>query len=199
MMREGKTAVYVARVVTGEIGDVYPPERDLLIQKTKNEGLRRERYSVWLLLGHALKDTFSIDIRDLDIKRNDSGKWVSDSIYFSLSHTSELVAIAVSDNPVGVDIEAIRATLSGRCAERILTECETDEYNSLPEADREEYIILKWSGKEALFKREELSAFIPHDYQPTNENTHSYKIVENGKTYILTVATDVAPIFVDLR
>ena len=199
MMHEGKTAVYVSRVFAGEIGKVYPPERNLLIEKTKNEGLRRERYSVWLLLAHALKDAFSIDIRDLDIKRTDSGKWISDSIYFSLSHTSELVSVAVSDHPVGVDIEAVRAPLSGRCAERILTESEIREYESISESKREEYIISKWSGKEALFKREELFAFIPHDYQPSEENTRSYRIEENGKTYILTVATDRDAELVDLR
>ena len=199
MTRRGKTAVYVARVTAGEIGEVYPSERNLLIQKTKNEGLRRERYSVWMLLTHALSDALSIDIRELDIKRTDGGKWVADGVYFSLSHTAELASVAVSDQPVGVDIEAVRATLSGRCAERILTEREANEYNSLPESDREDYIISKWSGKEALFKREELSAFIPHDYQPTEENTRSYRIEENGKTYILTVATDGAPSLVDLR
>ena len=199
MTRGGIAAVYVARVTAGEIGEVYPPERDLLIQKTKNEGLRRERYSVWLLLRYALSDALSINIRDLDIGRTDSGKWIAEGVYFSLSHTSELVAVAVSDSPVGVDIEAVRATLSGRCAERILTEHEISEYNSLPEDKREEYIISKWSGKEALFKKEELSAFIPHDYQPTEENTHSYRIEENGKAYILTVATDGEARLVDLR
>lgn len=199
MTRGGIAAVYVARVVTGEIEEVYPPERDLLIQKTKNEGLRRERYSVWLLLRYALSDALSINIRDLDIGRTDSGKWIAEGVYFSLSHTSELVAVAVSDSPVGVDIEAVRATLSGRCAERILTEHEISEYNLLPEDKREEYIISKWSGKEALFKKEELSAFIPHDYRPTEENTHSYRIEENGKAYILTVATDGEARLVDLR
>lgn len=199
MTRGSIAAVYVARVVMGEMGEVYPPERDLLIQKTKNEGLRRERYSVWLLLLYALSDALSINIRDLDIGRTDSGKWIAEGVYFSLSHTSELVAVAVSDSPVGVDIEAVRATLSGKCAERILTEHEISEYNSLPEDKREEYIISKWSGKEALFKKEELSAFIPHDYQPTEENTHSYRIEENGKAYILTVATDGEARLVDLR
>ena len=199
MTRFGKTAVYVSRLYTGEQGTVYPPERNKIIEGTKNESLRRERYSVWMLLKDALLDAFSLDIRSLDIRRKDNGKWVADGIYFSLSHTSELVAVAVSDSPVGVDIERVRATHSGRCAERILTESELLEYSALAESRREEYIISKWSGKEALFKKGELAAFVPHDYQPTEENTRSYEIEENGEKYALTVATNDDVRLVDLR
>ena len=51
------------KLLDGERGEVYPTERNTLIEKTKNESLRRERYSVWKLLEYALLDTFGIDIR----------------------------------------------------------------------------------------------------------------------------------------
>lgn len=199
MTREGITAVYVARVITGEIGRVYPPERDLLIQKTKNESLRRERYSVWMLLTRALADAFSIDIRELDIRRTDSGKWVAEGIYFSLSHTSELVAVAVSDSPVGVDIEAVRELGSKSFAERILSKEEYSEYLRISESSRIEWLISKWSCKEALFKQSEISDFVPREHIVTDRSLEVIELFEDGRKYLLSVTKDSDIVFCDLR
>ncbi len=198
MMTGKSTAVYVMKLLDGEIGEVYPPERNTLIEKTKNESLRRERYSVWKLLEYALLDAFGVDISALSFKRSDGGKWFADGVFFSLSHTSRLVAVAVSHLPIGVDIEEIRSTLTERTADRILTERECTEYKSLESEAREEYLIKKWSGKEALFKKEDLSAFIPHNYEPDEENTASFKLGCEGKNYILTVATGEEVELIDL-
>ena len=187
-----KTAVYVARVTDGitEIDKIFPPERRALIENTGNESLRRERYSAWKLLEYALSDSRGIDISSIDFKLSEGGKWLADGIYFSLSHTSALVAAAVSDYSVGVDIEEVRRTASARLPERTLTERELREYGTLLECERDEYLIAKWSGKEALFKKEDLSSFVPKSYSPTDKNTVSRKIELDGRTYILTAAAD---------
>ena len=194
-----RTVVYVARVVTDGVEKVFPPERNLLIEKTKNESLRRERYSVWRLLEYALSDAFDINIRDLSFRRTDGGKRMADGIFFSLSHTPELVCVAVSEEPVGVDIERVRETLSSRTAERILSESELEEYRALESEDCEEFIIRKWSGKEAMFKREELSAFVPHLYVPTKDNTAFYRLTEREDVYVISVTASSGAKLVDLR
>lgn len=83
----------------------------------------------------------------------------------------------------------MRSTLTERTDDRILTEREHTEYKGLGSEAREEYLIKKWSGKEALFKKEDFSAFIPHNYEPTEDNTVSFKLLCEGNKYILTVAT----------
>ena len=189
MIEKKKTSVYVAEVISGEVGKVFPPERNDFIENTKNTKLRCERYSVWKLLEYALKDSMGIKISELEFKR-DGGRWYSDGIYFSLSHSTSLVAVAVSYSPVGVDIEEIHGISSTRMPERIFSEDELLEYSELKEEKREEYLVAKWSAKESLFKKSEAPFFIPKSYIPTEENTTFYRIVHDEKNFVLTVASD---------
>jgi 4'-phosphopantetheinyl transferase len=69
---------------------------------------------------------------------------------FSISHTRNAVAAAVSDNPVGVDVERIRNVDIG-IAKRIYSEHEMAWLND-PAADKDYRFLEIWTKKEALVK-----------------------------------------------
>ena len=80
------------------------------------------------------------------IRREESGKPTADEGYFSISHSGSLVVCAVSDKPLGVDVECIRKPPL-RVAQRYFTE----EERMLSDAD--EIVFWRvWTGKEALCK-----------------------------------------------
>lgn len=59
----------------------------------------------WNILYDELKK-YNIDLTKEDIKINKNGKpFIDKNIYFNISHSKDLVAIAISDSEVGVDIE----------------------------------------------------------------------------------------------
>ncbi|MBR2484163.1 MAG: 4'-phosphopantetheinyl transferase superfamily protein [Oscillospiraceae bacterium] len=84
--------------------------------------------------------------QDIVIRREKSGKPTADEGYFSISHSGSLVVCAVSDKPVGVDVECIRKPLL-RVAQRYFTE---EEKKLLQEDDSQFWRV--WTGKEALCK-----------------------------------------------
>ena len=66
---------------------------------------KKQSFFVWKLLEYALYESgvksFSFNV--------ESGKWflIDKKIYFSLSHSSSLVCVALSNNEIGVDIEMV--------------------------------------------------------------------------------------------
>ncbi|MDE6377205.1 MAG: 4'-phosphopantetheinyl transferase superfamily protein, partial [Duncaniella sp.] len=74
--------------------------------------------------------------------------------YISVSHCADQCVVAVSDAPVGVDVETRRAQLL-KIAPRFLTPREQAEIGSLGELDRDSQLDLLlhyWTAKEAVFK-----------------------------------------------
>lgn len=75
------------------------------IEACTNENVRRQKLYVWKLLELAVGDLSGMDLNSLNLRKDENGKWQSDKIYISLSHSGNVVAAAVSDSSVGLDIE----------------------------------------------------------------------------------------------
>lgn len=75
------------------------------IKACTNENVRRQKLYVWKLLELAVGDLPGMDLNSLNLRKDENGKWQSDKIYISLSHSGNVVAAAVSDSSVGLDIE----------------------------------------------------------------------------------------------
>ena len=78
----------------------------------------------------------------------------SDGVHVSLSHRLGWIAAAVSDAPVGVDIECERPPRSA-AAERamlMLSPAELADWRSVPAAAQEAALLACWTAKEAWFK-----------------------------------------------
>ncbi|NLA86442.1 MAG: 4'-phosphopantetheinyl transferase superfamily protein [Clostridiales bacterium] len=93
------------------------------------------------------------EYRELDIKAGNTGKpYLTGFPYceFSISHTRNAVAAAVSDKPVGVDVERVREIDIG-IAKRVFSD---NELISLGDTDKDinRQFFSIWTKKEALVK-----------------------------------------------
>lgn len=168
--------------------DVYPSARQKEIESCKNIKVKTEKYFVWKLLEYALNRSFGYKIQNLDFKKDRHGKWTTSSCYFSLSHSDNVVAVAVSRSPVGVDVERIREVKS-RAIEKTLTEIEKKAYMDFAQDDKEQFLITIWSAKESVFKASDEKAFKPSKTQGLSETVASEKISFASDDYVLSVCT----------
>ena len=166
MERRAVLDVYVAAIPEQpETGTVFPPERQREIDGVRNETLRRERYCVWKLLEQALDHSFGLNMRDLKFEKKSDGKWVCDRVFFSQSHSTDAVAVAVSDGPVGVDLEGAeeffeRFSDPARLARMEKRVCNDAELSAINGA---EGFLTLWTKKEALFKCYGKGGFDPRE------------------------------------
>ncbi len=92
--------------------------------------------------------------KDISVSYDSDGKPSTDTegVSFSLSHSGDYVLCAVSDCPVGADIEEIR-DIPEATVRRV---CNEDELKYLSEGknedERRKRFFEIWTGKEAIFK-----------------------------------------------
>lgn len=105
-----------------------------------------------ILAKTAIKKTFGIDISKQNFTYTEYGKpYLSNypEVHFNISHSVEYVACAVSDKPIGVDIQKI-SEYNSNVAKRVCNEKELVQIeNSLDKAS--EFTKL-WTQKEAVLK-----------------------------------------------
>ncbi len=182
--------VFFATLPSDDIGEALSsPEREEYVSSIRNDRVRREKYFVWKLLEYAIDRTFGIKAEKLSFRKTDCGKWITDGYCFSLSHSENMLAVAVSRGDIGVDIEKLRETPDNRMAERILCADELKEFSSLPDEDKNRFLIEKWSVKEAIFKSQSKKSFSPAEINTTDYTYKSGELLEGDETYIWSVAT----------
>ena len=120
---------------------LLPEERRQRLERLKQPEKRREPLCSYLFLRRALWERYRW--RDLpEIRRSSFGKPYfpeHPEIHFNLSHTAGAVLVALSDRPVGVDIERIRP-VSQRAMRR------------LADVATERAFFQSWVRREALAK-----------------------------------------------
>ena len=186
--------VYISKIPENLILEkVSPDARESEINRTSNERVKREKYFVWRLLEYAIKIVSGVNITDVALEKCESGRWVAKGFDFSLSHSDGIAAVALSDGRVGVDIEALCAPRSENFAKRILTDGEYLEFSSLAEEKKEEYLIKKWTAKEAIFKSHNENKFIPKKCEKAQNGTLKTEVIAIGdKKYAFSVFAENA-------
>ncbi|MBO7215180.1 MAG: 4'-phosphopantetheinyl transferase superfamily protein [Clostridia bacterium] len=169
-----------------EFSPVYPPLRQEEIESAGCDKVKKEKYFSWLLLEYAFSKSYSLDIKDIKFERLSNGKWVCGDCYFSITHSNNAVAVAVSLSPVGIDMESRDRDASK--VEKLLSPKEREEL--LSAANKNDYILTKWTERESSFKLSNDCNFRPFT---TNDidcvyTTKTLKI--SKKEYILTVASN---------
>lgn len=171
-----------------KIGELFPKERSDEIKATKNALAKAQKYYAWKTLEYAVRDRLGLSLCDVRLEKKENGRWCAHGFDFSISHSSRLVAVAVSESPVGVDVEEVKMPRSKEFYKKILSENELREYELA--VDKTEYLICKWTEKEALFKLRDLSAFLPKKTViEEGEYTKSEILRLGAEKYILTVAS----------
>lgn len=184
----GTVDVYIAPMGNGPVTPVYPPARQERIDAAANENQRRQRYFVWKLLEYAMENSFGLGLREQEFTVDAAGKWRCDGCFFSLSHSENAVAVAVSDRPVGVDIESLERDPASGLEKKILTEQELLVWVSLAEPDRKTYLLEKWCAKESLYKAGDGLSFQPR--QMETDDVPGGRVAVGGQEYVYAVATE---------
>lgn len=148
---------------------VYPTKRQAEIDSCANDFIKAEKYTSWQLLKYAIERVSNVPFEQLNLHKNQNGKWVCDEFFFSISHSDELCAVVVDKNPVGVDLQAFtKGRFDKRLFERIATDNEKHVLAQLnvakqteqPTIPQQKQILALWCKKEALFKRLDFPTFV---------------------------------------
>ena len=119
---------------------------------------------------------------------NDYGApYIEGGPYFSISHCKRGIAVAVSENPIGIDIEAIR-TFSPDLMRKTMNEDEQLRITSsaIPEVE----FIRFWTQKEALLKLQGTGIISDLHHVLTHAHDVSWtEISPLDKGYICTIAS----------
>ncbi len=182
-----------------KLRSITPIKRRLEIENCSNEKVRLEKYSVWKLLAYAIKKSFGLKSKKLNFQKKENGQWVCDNCFFSLTHSENIVAVAVSNYPIGVDVEKVKSH-SEEVAKKVLTNNELQEFLRLDKKERVDFFIQKWTQKESVYKQNGAKTFEPRKIESFNGES---KIIElNGQQYGLSVASDKIQelrVFSDIR
>lgn len=172
------------------VGNVYPTERQAEIDGCINPLVKAEKYTSWQLLRYAIEHTFDLPFEQLNLHKNQNGKWTCDELCFSISHSNGLCAVVVDENPVGVDIQAFEPhRFDKRLLSRIVCEQEKQvtPYKNLLATTTEQLtdqqqkqILSLWCKKEALFKVLDLPAFVAHNVNTTTAHFVEIDVDKNG-------------------
>ena len=120
-----------------------------------------------------------------DVTFTDTGKpyLLDSSIYFSLSHSHGICAVAISDHLVGVDVEIIKTSYPPHLIERSLTDAEKAVYDG-------DFTHI-WCRKEAVAKMtgEGITEY-PVTIDTTKYKFNEQQIEWNGQKYWLVAVAD---------
>ena len=200
-MRASLLYVYTAAIPT-DVGveAVFPSSRSEEIFACGSDKTKKEKYCAWKLLEYALFHAFGKRIEEIAFAKSAQGKWTCDFCHFSLSHSENAVAVALSDSPIGIDIEQIKPVKNReKVAKKILTEAELEEYQrlSINETQANAFLLEIWTKKESVFKRGGIASFIPNRIC-SGETTQTKKVFLADKEYFLSV-TGKEGLTMDLR
>jgi 4'-phosphopantetheinyl transferase len=90
--------------------------------------------------------------QDIQISTGLQGKPQVAGLEFNLSHSGDFVAYAVSDQPVGIDIEQVRTMDLSGIVQRFFAASEFSTWQNLPLAEQELAFFRTWTVKEAYLK-----------------------------------------------
>lgn len=146
------------------IYEALPIERKEKIEKLKNKKLVGKRIQTGHFLQQVLSKETGIPIGELQFTYGTWGKpeldykamenkgfSVKERIHFNMSHSGDYVVIAVSDAPVGIDIEHKTRNYS-QIAKRCFCKGEYEDMIELPMERQPKRFLEIWTMKEAYIK-----------------------------------------------
>lgn len=147
-----------------------------------------------LLLRVAIHQDLNIENGDITFGANSYGKpflLSNQDYHFNVSHTHNMIAVAVSNNSIGIDVEKIREIDLG-IAKRFFTEYEL-KYIYKSQNNTYERFFEIWTKKEAYIKYMGQGLFVPlNSFDVTSRNmTEHFYTVGYGKYIINMYSSEV--------
>ncbi len=134
---------------------------DLIEEKRKQEILTGKNYlyrlrSLYagLLIRHALKAEGEVISTPIEFVYNEFGKpYIKDgNKYISVTHSGNIVAVAVADVEIGLDAEIMQNKVYTHIADKVLSKKEMKEYQTYTDGDSIKYFLSHWVIKESYSK-----------------------------------------------
>ena len=184
------TIVYFGRVPRGfgldSVGYV-PRDKQIAYDTQPRKGLRQY---AWVALTKAIAEYAETNGCTMPLPRLlPNGKWVAANCYLSLSHTDGYVAAAVSDLPVGVDIERTNRKLAKGLYDRIVC----DKEKALYAAPGNTQLLQLWTAKEAVFKQADNNDGLTVSQIDTTTHKVQTTVTEE---FVLSIATDCKEVII---
>ncbi len=177
-----------AKSLVAELFPLVPPKR-------RKEAIRYKsavRQFMSLKSFCILQDLFGVKLPDWECDERGKpyyaeGVIASEMKYFSLSHCKNAIAVVVSDEPIGVDIESTDRQISDSLLTYTMSDDEV-EYIKGSVNEKERFIAL-WTKKEAVLKL--IGTGITGDMRGVLKESEHYSIetsFNREKNYICSVA-----------
>jgi 4'-phosphopantetheinyl transferase len=119
--------------------------------KNRNESRRVSRKTALAILA----DYFNCSPDNLTVVKNSHGKpflYGFPNFHYSLSHSHDAGVMAVSVNPVGIDLEKISSSQRDDLANSFLGSLALSSYSNLPTLERPSAFAGAWTQREAFVK-----------------------------------------------
>ena len=132
----------------------------------------------WLMLS-------AMHIGEMEFLYNEHGKpYIEGGPFFSISHCKEAIAVALDDQPIGIDVESIR-----RFDPELVTRTMNDSEQALIAASEtpERAFIRLWTQKEAILKMQGTGITSFEQLQTLSIPDNRIQTIEKEK-YIYTIA-----------
>ena len=141
--------------------ELMTPERRQAVQRIRHTERRHMSVLGEWRVKTVLAQRFGCPVESVVLARTERGKpyAVGLPVHFSLSHTGPWLALAVSDRPVGIDVERLRP-VGEKLARRICSPSDWEyllagkEAFEAEDGEQRERFFRIWTAKEAWYKRE---------------------------------------------
>lgn len=189
--------------------NMLPEERKKSVTRAKSNGIAIRRVYVGVFLQSVLSKETGVSIEHLQYRYNEWGKPELDvekilqrmegdcevrntltRLHFNLSHSGDYAVLAVSNHPIGIDVEyKIKnyRMLSERCF------CES-EYQDImsgeTEQEREKRFLEYWTMKEAYVKCVGEGLRVPLDSFQLQRNSGNMSVVQGKDMYLSSFFLD---------
>ena len=169
------------------------------IKKSNNQLFIKEQLGSQLLLNDVLENTYFQDIANIEFYYNESGKpYIKDSnLYFSLSHSNGIVALTVSKEEIGLDIEQIK-DVKDNLARKVMNDLEYCTYQTFTKENKKIYFYEVWTSKEAYIKKLGTSLTLNPSNINIEEDVILKKLYLSNSEYMIAL-TNAISITIDER
>ena len=146
------------------------------INSISNKDRKKQSYFVWKLLEYALKVE---GIKDFSFVNN-NGKWqlTNEKVKFSLSHSFNMVCVAVDNSYVGVDVE--------KMGDKILLLEKRYKFSNDNE-DKINYLARRFTEEEAIFKANNKGNVISFIVNDNKEKKYSLSVCTDGDVELIKI------------
>ncbi len=171
---------------------IFPPLR---MQETERaQGvLKQQKIAAWQALGQGLAHSFDAKIEDLHFHQTPMGKWICDEYGISITHTDGYVAVAISNQAVGVDLENMhtfdRKYQQWSAASFAQKICTPQELQGDFPLDLTAFLRL-WTRKESIYKRSGEGKFSPQQINASADDVRTVLLQLQETPLMLSVCSD---------